>query len=49
MPQAAHKNFSLLQAVDIFDQPFDLVVGQFAFKLRHLAFALFGDFGHVGV
>src|SRR5690242_6715190 len=39
----------LLQAADELDQALDLVVGQFAFELRHLVLAFLGDLDQVGV
>ena len=40
---------SLLQAANVFDQIFDLVIGQFAIEFRHLAFAFFGDLDQIGI
>lgn len=40
---------SLLQTANVFDQIFDLVIGQFAIEFRHFAFAFFGDLDQIGI
>src|ERR1051326_5485248 len=39
----------LLQAADVLDQGLDLIIGQFAIKFRHLAFAFFGDLDQIRI
>ena len=39
----------LFQAANVLDQAFDLVIGQFAVKFRHFAFAFFGDLDQIGI